>query len=68
MLYEGIPTNFKVLTDTLRANIKEYYPINQVPDDIVFSLNSLEIRMKQAKEHLDSLADLLIEDITKRGA
>ena len=61
----GHDTEFCQLVWALKGKIKEYYPMNEVPKEIVDSLQRLEERFKIAEEQLMISVDVIVHTIKK---
>lgn len=61
----GLNTDILQIIYSLRVEVKDFFPMNQVPVDIVDNLSLTQNAFKKAQESLDNTLDLLIEEIKK---
>ena len=62
---EGHDTNIMQLCWNLKRQAKEYFPMNEVPLSIIYSLESLEDALKTAEFQLEMTLDTIIYEVKK---
>ncbi len=58
-------TNFDIMQSvwTLKRQVKDWFPMNEVPEEIMTSISLLELRMFQAKESMDEACNSIINQV-----
>lgn len=58
-------TNINHVVFNIQYQIKEYFPLNGVPDSVIDSLAQLQYYFKEAEDQLNETLDIIIEEVKK---
>lgn len=65
MQFEGHDSDILQLVYSLKRVIKEYFPMNAIPEDMMESIRLLEMRFQIASEQLSITSERFINHIQK---
>lgn len=65
MMFCGHDTDFIQIVWSIKNKIKEFYPMNEVPQEIHSSLEHLTNAFKLAEKQLNETVDLIVNRIKK---